>query len=173
MTKQPDSLQPLSGVDFTIELFCSVDDALRDKTKHPLAKLQPGEVVTLGLLQALRGQGHRAFYRWVTKELSGLFPNSPEQSRLFRLLHKASYLLHRFKAKPTVLGVCDTLGVELLHPRREGRCWWHYASKGKRNGRWIVGAKLLVRLNSWGEIVRCSVCPANCHDTLFHSVIES
>ena len=173
MTKQPDSLQPLSCVDFTIELFCRVDEVLHDQTKHPLSKLHPSEVVTLGLLQALRRQGHRAFYRWVVKELGHLFPHLPEQSRLFRLLEKSRHLLHRFDAQTTTLGVCDTIGVELLHPRREGRCWWHYARKGKSNGRWIVGAKFFVLLNSWGEIVEWSLSRANRHDTLFHPVIES
>ena len=173
MTKQPQTLQPLSCVDFTIELFCRVDDQLKDQTKHPLAHLHPSEVVTIGVLQALRGGGHRAFYRWLKKELGHLFPRLPEQSRLFRVLEDHRYLAQRFMAEPTVLGVCDTLGVELLHPRREGRCWWHYARKGKCNGRWIVGAKFFVLLNSWGQIVRWNCCPANRHDKIFHCAIES
>ncbi|HEX8463221.1 MAG TPA: hypothetical protein VF627_01265, partial [Abditibacterium sp.] len=177
MTKPSVCHPPLPVRDFTLELFCRVDDELRDQAKPALAQLHPSEVVTLGLLQALRGQGHRAFYRWVCKELGALFPRLPEQSRLFRLLGKYRHLARRFLAGATPLGVCDwacatPLGIELMHPRREGRCWWHYGRKGKCNGRWIVGAQFFVLLNSWGQIVRWSRCPANLHDQVFQCLIE-
>lgn len=129
--------------------------------------------MTVGVLQVLRGQGWRAFYRWLAKELTSLFPLLPEQSRLFRLWRKYQQLAKRFLAKPTVLGVCDTFGIELLHPRREGRCEWHMARKGKSNGRWIVGAKWFVLLNQNGQVVRIGCCSANCHDTIFQCVIET
>ena len=172
MTKNANFHPPLPAYDFTIELFCRVDDTLPDVKKSALAHLYPSEVVTLGLLYALRGQGYRAFYRWVQKELGTLFSRLPEQSRLFRLLRAHHALCHRFMAKPTVFGVCDTLGIELLHSMREGRCEWHMARKGKSNHRWIVGAKFVVLLNKWGQIVRWSCCTANFHDTVFHCVIE-
>jgi len=172
VSKPTSTFQPLPAVDFTIALFCRVDDALCEAKAHPLANLAPSEVVTLGLLQALRGQGHRAFYRWLKKELGALFPRLPEQSRLFRLLVEARHWCEEFMAQSTAFGVCDTLGIELLHPRREGRCTWHYARKGKCNGRWIVGAKFFVLLNGHGQIVRWNSCPANRHDTIFQPVIE-
>ncbi|MBW3638220.1 MAG: transposase, partial [Armatimonadetes bacterium] len=172
MTKPSSLHQPLPAKDFTIELFCRVDDALLDQKKPALSQLHPSEVVTLGLLYALRGQGYRAFYRWVQKELRPLFPRLPEQSRLFRLLRQYHHLAERFMAHATALGVCDTLGIELLHPIREGRCEWHFARKGKCNHRWIVGAKFFVLLNQWGQIVRWNCCSANIHDTVFHCVIE-
>ena len=75
-------------------------------------------------------------------------------------------------AQATTLGVCDTLGIELLHPMREGRCEWHMARKGKSNHRWIVGAKFFVLLNQWGQVVRWNCCAANQHDTIFHCAIE-
>jgi hypothetical protein len=77
-----------------------------------------------------------------------------------------------FLGKPTILGACDTVGIELLH-RREGRCEWHIARKGKSNGRWIVSAKWFVLINSQGQIVRIGCCRANCHDTHFQSAIET
>ena len=58
--------------DFIIELFCRVDDAMPELSKHPLAALHPSEVITLGLLQALRAQGSRAFYRWAQRDLKPL-----------------------------------------------------------------------------------------------------
>jgi hypothetical protein len=36
--------------------------------KHPEAHLWPSEVVTLGLLHALKGVGNRAFSRWLTRD---------------------------------------------------------------------------------------------------------
>ncbi|RYF45944.1 MAG: hypothetical protein EOO38_15085 [Cytophagaceae bacterium] len=57
-----------------------MDDVLKDEKKHVLADLHPSEVVTLGMLQALRGEGNRAFYRWVQKELGTLFAHLPERT---------------------------------------------------------------------------------------------
>ena len=42
-------------------LFCQVDDQLAGLPKHPEAHLWPSEVVTLGLLHALKGVGNRPF----------------------------------------------------------------------------------------------------------------
>lgn len=53
--------------------------------KHPQASLWPSEIVTLGVLFALKGVGNRAFYRWASRDLRGLFPAVPERTRLFRL----------------------------------------------------------------------------------------
>jgi hypothetical protein len=41
---------------------------MRALPKHPEAHLWPSEVVTLGLLHALKGVGNRAFYRWLTRD---------------------------------------------------------------------------------------------------------
>ena len=43
--------------EFITELYCRVDDQMRDVPKHPQAKLYPSEVVTLALLFALKGVG--------------------------------------------------------------------------------------------------------------------
>lgn len=72
--------------EFTTELFCRVDDAMTDQQKHPQAVLHPSELVTLGLLFALKGVGSRAFYRWAEANLAPLFPRLPERTRFFRLL---------------------------------------------------------------------------------------
>ena len=48
---------------FSIALFCEVDAAVGTVSQHPQARLWPSEVVTLGLLFALKGQAPRAFYR--------------------------------------------------------------------------------------------------------------
>jgi len=52
-------------VELITALFSEVDEQLRTLPKHPEARLWPSEVVTLGLLHALKGGGNRAFYRWL------------------------------------------------------------------------------------------------------------
>ena len=47
--------EPLSTLDFITALFYEVDEQLRAVPKHPEAHLWPSEVVTLGLLHALKG----------------------------------------------------------------------------------------------------------------------
>ena len=99
-----------------IALFYHVDEQLHDMPKHPEAHLWPSEVVTLGLLHALKGVGNRAFHRWLTRDYRPLFPRLPERTRLFRLFKTHQDWTQAFLASPTVLGVIDTYGVELIHP---------------------------------------------------------
>ena len=46
--------------DFIIELFCRIDDQMKDIAKHPQANLYPSEIVTLAVLFAIKGVGERA-----------------------------------------------------------------------------------------------------------------
>lgn len=85
------------------------------------AKLYPSEIVTLGLVFALKGVGERAFYRWLAQDHLDLFPNLPDRTRSFRLFKVYQYWTQCFLADPTVLGIADTYGIELIHPIREGR----------------------------------------------------
>ena len=82
----PGTEESMITIDFITALFCQVDDHLSGLPKHPEAHLWPSEVVTLGLLHALKGVGNRAFYRWLTRDYRPLFPRLPERTRLFRLL---------------------------------------------------------------------------------------
>jgi len=106
-------------LDFITALFCQVDEHLPGIPKHPHATLWPSEIVTLGLLHALKGVGNHAFYRWLTRDYRALFPKLPERTRLFRLFGTHQAWTHAFLAAPTVLGVIDTYGIELIHPMRE------------------------------------------------------
>src|SRR3990170_7879810 len=110
---------PMTTIDFITILFCKVDDAMREVPKHPQAHLYPSELVTLGLLFALKGVGERAFYRWLARDYRPLFPHSPDRTRLFRLFWTRWAWTDRFLAEPSLLGLADTYGIELLHPRRE------------------------------------------------------
>lgn len=90
--------------DFIIALFIRIDDAMKGIIKHSQAKLYPSEIVTLGVLFALKGAGNRAFYRWVKRDWWLWFPKLPERTRLFRLFKAHRDWTDRFLAEPTVLG---------------------------------------------------------------------
>ena len=107
--------------DLITALFYHIDEQLRAIPTHPEAHLWPSAVVTLGLLHALKGVGNRPFSRWLTSDYRPLFPRLPERTRLFRLLTTPQDWTRAFLAAPTVLGVIDTYGIELIHPIREGR----------------------------------------------------
>ena len=154
-----------------IALFCRVDEAMGAEPKHPQAKLYPSEVVTLALLYALKGVGERAFYRWLCRDYRPLFPALPERTRLFRLFATHRAWAERFLAEPTVLGIADSYGVELRHPRRHGRATAQLGEKGLSNHRWIAGGKLCVLVNQWGRIVAWDDATANVHDSAFHPLI--
>ncbi len=159
--------------DFISELFYQVDETMKTVPKHPQASLWPSEVVTLGLLLALKGVGTRAFYRWVSRDWHGLFPALPERTRLLRLLAPHRSWTAAFLAAPSVLGGVDSYGIELLHPMREGRSTQQIGRKGKSNHRWIVGGKLCLVLNHLGLVVAWACAGANAPDTAFHPLIEA
>jgi hypothetical protein len=162
----------MTTVDFIIALFYHVDTHLHDIPKHPEARLWPSEVVTLGLLHALKGGGNRAFYRWVKRDYRALFPHLPERTRLFRLFVTHQDWTQAFLASPTVLGVIDTYGIELIHPIREGRSPQQIGRKGLSNHRWIVGGKLCLLLNQYGLVVGWACATANVPDNTFQWLIR-
>src|SRR6266404_7623771 len=168
----PGTEESMSTSDFITALFYEVDEQIGAIPKHPEARLWPSEVVTLGLLHALKGVGNRAFYRWLTRDYRALFPQLPERTRLFRLLTTHQAWTQVFWAAPTVLGVIDTYGIELIHPMREGRSPPQIGRKGLSNHRWIVGGKRCLLLNQWGLIVRWACATANVADNTFQWLMQ-
>jgi hypothetical protein len=159
--------------DFIIDLFCRVDDQMPDAQKHSQASLYPSEVVTIAILFALKGVGNRAFYRWLERDYRQLFPQLPVRTRLFRLFNTHRHWTQRFMADPSLIGLIDTYGIELLHPRREGRSQQQIGKKGLSNRRWIVGGKLCFVLNHLGLIVDWEVDTANVYDgSAFQEIAE-
>ena len=150
--------------DFIIDLFCRVDDQMPDAKKHSQASLYPSEVITIAILFALKGVGNRAFYRWLKRDYRQLFPQLPVRTRLFRLFNSHRHWTRRFMAEPSLLGLIDTYGIELLHPRRESRSEQQIGKKRLSNRRWIVGGKLFFVLNHLGLIVDWDVDTANVYD---------
>ena len=131
--------------DLIIALFYHVDEQLHDLPKHPEAHLWPSEVVTLGVLHALK------------------------RTRLFRLFKTHQDWTRAFLAAPTALGVIDTYGIELIHPMREGRSPQQIGHKGLSNHRWIVGGKLCLLLNQYGLVVAWACATANVADNTFQA----
>jgi len=158
--------------EFSTALFYHVDEQLRTVPKHPEARLWPSEVVTLGLLHALKGGGNRLFYRWLTRDYRPLFPRLPERTRLFRLFQTHHAWTQAFLAAPTVLGVIDTYGIELIHPIREGRSPQQIGRKGLSNHRWIVGGQLCLVVNQYGLVVAWDCATAHVADNTFQWLIR-
>jgi hypothetical protein len=163
----------MTTIDFITELFCKVDDQMVNVPKHPQARLWPSEAVTIGLLYAIKGVGTRAFYRWLTNNYRPLFPKLPHRTRLFRLLRSKQAWTHWFLAAPSLLGVMDSYGIELIHPVREGWASGQMGRKGKSNYRWIVGGKLCLVLNHLGLVCAWDCDTANVSDTCFQPLAQS
>ena len=159
-------------VDIITELFCKVDDAMTDVPQHSQQALSPSELVTIGLLYAIKGVSGRAFYRWLKANYRDMFPLLPERTRLFRRLRAHQDWTERLLAEPSMLGVIDTYGIELIHPVREGRSSSQIGKKGKSNHRWIVGGKLCLALNHLGLVVAWDCDTANAHDSRFNHLIK-
>jgi hypothetical protein len=168
----PAEARILTTQDFITELFCRVDDQMRETPKHSQARLHPGRIVTLAFIFAIKGVGTRPFDRWLRRDFEPLFPRLPERTRLFRLFKTYRTWTEQFMAEPTVLGVIDSCGIELIHPIREGRSSKQYRRKGWSNRRWIVGGKLCLLLNNLGLVVAWSCATANVSDTTFEPLIK-
>lgn len=160
---------------FIIELFCRVDDMLNETQEHLQAKLSISELVTLGLLFALKGSSQHAFYRWIKQNWINLFPVLPERTRFFRRLKTHRRITEKFLAEPTLLGVIDSYGIELCHPIRE-----IHQPKRKRIGRkgfaswkWIVGGKFCLLTNKFGLVTNWQVRTANVSDQEFLPLVEA
>jgi hypothetical protein len=162
----------MTTVDIITHLFCLVDDELKDLPKHTQAKLYPSEVVTIGILFALKGGHFRAFYRWLKRDYCSLFPGLPDRTRLLRLLKTHQAWCDALLADPSFFTVIDSYPIELIFPIREGRSPQQVGKKGKDKGRWTVGIKLCWLLNNRGQVVDWGWSPLNTHDQEFHPIVE-
>lgn len=155
-----------------IYIFCKVDDRMPAIPKHPQAKLYPSELVTIGILFALKGGYFRAFYRWLKRDYDALFAGLPDRTRLLRALAAHREWIETLLAQATLFTVIDTYPIELLFPIREGRSQQQRGKKGRDKGRWAIGIKLCWLLNKYGQVVRWDWNTMNTHDQHFHPVIE-
>lgn len=132
--------------------------------------MHASEIMTIGLIFALRGGQYRPFYRWLAANYAYLFPLLPELSRLLRLLQRCSGYTDEFLTEPSFFTVADTYGIELCHPRREGRSARQVGKKGKSNGRWIIGVKRGWLINNAGKVVTWQWDTANVSDREFRDL---
>ena len=136
-----------------IGIFCIVDDQMRDIAKHEQAKLYPSELVTIGILFALKGGHFAAFYRWLKRDYDGLFGGLPDRTRLQRSLAAHQDWCDRLLVEPSVFTVGDSYPIELLFPIREGRTTAQIGKKGRDKGRWMIGFRLWWLLDTYGRVV--------------------
>jgi hypothetical protein len=159
--------------DYTLTLFVRIDDALTTQTLDPRSKLWPSEILTLLLLQAIKGYSMKRFCSWVKQNLSHFFPHIPERSRLSRLFSQWASSLSALFSSGRMIGIIDSFGIELIHPRREGRSEKQIGKKGISNHRWIVGAKLCLMIDSLGKVIDFDYDSANVYDGDFCRVLNS
>jgi len=160
---------------FIIELFCRADDMLNETQEHFQAKLSISELITLGLLFALKGSSQHAFHRWIKQNWITLFPALPERTRFFRRLKTHRRITEKFLAEPTLFGVIDSYGIELCHsirqihqPHRQ-----RIGRKGFASWKWIVGGKFSLLTNKFGLVTDWDVKTANVSDQEFLPLVEA
>jgi hypothetical protein len=109
--------------DIILHSFYLVATCLPVIPRHSQAKLYPSELVTIGILFALKGGYFRAFYRWLERDYGDWFGDGtlPERTRLPRLLKTHKQWCNLLMAEPTFFTVIDSYPIELISPIRQGR----------------------------------------------------
>jgi hypothetical protein len=160
--------------DIILHIFYLVDQHLPSLRKHPQAKLSPSELVTIGILFALKGGFFRAFYRWLERDYGTWFGKEglPERSRLQRLLKKHQDWCNLLMAEPSFFTVIDSYPIELIFPIRQGRSQQQVGKKGRDKGRWSVGVKLCWLLNDTCRVVSWDWATMNVYDKHFHPMLK-
>lgn len=155
-----------------IQIFCAVDDGMGKVGKERNAKLYPSEVVTIGILFALKGGHFRAFYRWLKRDWNDLFGGLPERTALQRQLRRHEARADQLLGEPSLLNVIDSFPIELLFPLRAGRSAQQIGTKNRDKGRWSIGLKLCWILNRTGQVVGWHWLPMNRPDQDFLPLVD-
>jgi len=160
--------------DIILHIFCFVDDNLPEIPKHSQAKLYPSELVTIGILFALKGGFFRAFYRWLKRDYGDWFGHDglPDRTRLQRLLKTHQDWCDLLMASPTFFTVIDSYPIELLFPIRQGRSSQQVGKKGRDKGRWSVGIKFCWLLNEYCRVVAWDWDTMNVNDKHFNPMVD-
>lgn len=158
--------------DIIIHIFYHVDNAMPAAQKVPQAKLYPSEVVTIGILFALKGGRFRAFCRWLRRDYAALFGGLPDRTTLLRQLQAQQYQADALLSEASILNVIDTYPIELLFPIRAGRSKQQIGTKNRDKGRWSIGVKLCWILNYLGQVVGWHWLPMNHPDQDFLPLVE-
>lgn len=153
--------------DIIIHIFYEVDSSLPLLFKERHEKLYPSEVITIGILLALKGGRFRAFYRWLKRDYDALFGGLPHRTTLQRQLRDQQVHTDKLLAQPGLVNVVDSYPIELIFPIREGRSKQQVGKKGKDKGRWSIGVKLCWVLNAVGQVCGWVWDTMNCPDNDF------
>src|SRR5258708_30394258 len=164
--------QLMTTEDIIIHIFYHVDNGVGQVAKEPCAKLYPSEVVTIGILFALKGGHFRAFYRWLKRDYDALFAGLPDRTNLLRQLRVHETHTDLLMAQPSLLNVTDSYPIELIFPIREGRTEHQLGKKAKDKGRWSVGVKFCWVLNTYGQVCAWIWDVLNCPDNKFLDFFE-
>lgn len=174
---------PLASLEEAVTvLFCLIDDAYRIlnprwRSHEPLKKLSDSEILTLALLQQLRGvESERSFLRDAGRFFSHLFPGvvGLHPSSLHRRLRRLrGYLEPLRRAVVTdLIGDPETLIIDstllaVLHPRQvaqsagfEGAAWVRWGSFA------VHGVKLHLICSTNRVPVSYELTPANTPEVL-------
>jgi hypothetical protein len=143
-----------------------------DVRKVAQADLYPSEVVTIGILFALKGGRFRAFCRWLKRDYAPLFGGLPDRTTLQRQLRMQQHYADRLLAEASLLNVIDTFPIELLFPIRAGRSPQQVGKKSRDKGRWSIGIKLCWVLNRLGQVVGWHWLTMNRSDQDFLPLVE-
>lgn len=79
--------------DMIYHLFYEIDNQMPALPKHAQAKLYPGELVTLGVLYALKGGHFQAFYCWLKRDFDALFSGLPDRTRQHQAFSLSSIVI--------------------------------------------------------------------------------
>lgn len=159
--------------DIIIPIFYLVDEALKEAVRVPQTHLYPSEIVTIGILFALKGGHFRAFYRWLKRDFAMLFAGLPDRTNLQRLLKSHQQHCDGVLAEVSGLSVTDSYPIELIFPIRQGRSQQQVGKKNKDKGRWSIGVKLCWLVNTFGQVVGWQWATMNRPDQDFHPLIEA
>ena len=157
--------------DMIIHIFYIVDEQMKAVKRVPQTHLYPSEIVTIGVLFALKGGHFRAFYRWLKRDYAPLFAGLPDRTNLQRLLKTHQQHCDKLLADSTLFTVTDSYPIELLFPIRQGRFAQQIGKKNKDKGRWSIGVKLCWLVNALGHVVGWQWATMNRPDQDFHPLL--
>lgn len=168
-----------------LELFCSVDDFMRNFGPHLQAmhltagkqrvrpgQLCPSEVMTI-LIHFHQAQ-YRTFKAYYTQHvqvhLTREFPHLVSYQRFVALIPSVqvpllAYLQSRYGAC-TGISFIDATSLEVCDPKRisQHRVFAADAKRGKTSMGWFYGFKLHLAVNDRGELLACCLTPGNVDD---------
>ena len=165
---------------FLTTLYVMADDFCKHQEPLPVqpgrkASLEPGEVVTLVVLQQYwRFRSEREFYRYAQQKLKAAFPGLPTRPQFNRLARQHwktvvgfwQYLVEQLKGQQVVFEVLDTVPIPVRNIKRRGRGWLAGLANigwSTRLG-WYNGFHGLISVNPLGVITGFGFSPASVKD---------